>query len=114
MRTDESRYMVTHLHIRCERIKNEQIRGLTPNDKPQWDYAYDSEGPNPGRSGTFSWTIPGLWKVGDNGPTNSLPSSAKWYQDFILSPNGDFEIRKFGWDVTRYLNGTYVTNHVGP
>jgi hypothetical protein len=79
----------------------------------QWDNAYCFVGENPGRSGTFSWTIPGLWKVGDNGPTNSLPYNARWYQDFILSPNGDFEISKFGWDVTRHLDGTYTTNHVG-
>jgi hypothetical protein len=56
--------------------------------------------------GSFTWPIPGQWKIG-NGSTNSLSWSD---QVFTLGANGTFTITKFGQSVTRTVNNVITPN----
>jgi hypothetical protein len=55
--------------------------------------------------GSFTWPIPGEWKIG-NGPTNSLSWSD---QTFSLNANGTMTITKFGHSVTRTTQNVITT-----
>jgi hypothetical protein len=84
------------------------------NTTNQWDNAWWSEDFGPGPEGTFSWYIPGQWRVGTNGLAVDYVRGGAWSQSFQIFSNGDFEVSKFGWAVTRHVNGIYTTNQVGP
>ena len=54
--------------------------------------------------GGYDWNIPARWKVGNNGPTNTMPG---WVQSMLVDYNGITTINKFGWTVSRTPNGNY-------
>jgi hypothetical protein len=57
--------------------------------------------------GSFDWPIPGNWRIGGAGTTNSLTG---WDQRFELQSNGTVTIRKWGKWVTRSTNDVITTN----
>jgi hypothetical protein len=60
----------------------------------------------PWSAGGCTWQIPALWKVGDNGPTNSISG---WNQVFSMDANATITIQKFGHSVTRTTNNVITT-----
>ena len=57
--------------------------------------------PQPWSSGQISIDIPVDWKIGDNGPTNSMPG---WNQVISINGNGTVTVTKYGKTVTRDTN----------
>ena len=74
-----------------------------------WVKSYDWAPPwsavNNFSGGSYTWNIPGKWKVGGNGQTNDLANG--WDQVMTLSGNGTMTVKKFGHTVWRTINNVY-------
>jgi hypothetical protein len=63
--------------------------------------------PSPWSPGSFTWHIPALWKVGNDGSTNS---NLGWSdQVFTLGEDGTMTVAKFGHSVTRTIHNVITT-----
>jgi hypothetical protein len=70
-----------------------------------WDNAGSPTYAPPWSAGTYTWVIPGKWKI-DSGDQHDIPFSN---QSFTLDSSGTVTVTKFGHTVTRHINEQYGT-----
>jgi len=58
--------------------------------------------------GRFEWPIPAQWRIGSNGPPNSMTTG--WNQVFDIEADGTVKISKFGKWVKRTTNNVITNN----
>jgi len=61
---------------------------------------------SPWESGSFTWDIPAVWRVGDNGATNYMTG---WSQIMSIDGNGTMTVEKFNHAVVRSTNDVSTT-----
>ena len=67
---------------------------------------------NWGDGGSFTWQIPILWKLGDDGEPHHLQPSPRYDQRFEVDPDGTSRIRKFGYTIQQTTNLLYTVMEV--
>ena len=65
--------------------------------------SYVDELPKPWSHGRYQWNIPFYWSADDFVKTNRFATNVQEFE--LLSSNGDFVVRKFGWKVQRSMDG---------
>ena len=63
---------------------------------------------NWGDGGSFTWPIPILWKLGEDGEPHYLQSSPQYDQRFEVDSDGTSRIRKFGYTIQQTTNLLYT------
>ena len=59
--------------------------------------------PTPWSHGSYEWQIPFYWSADDFATTNLFATNVQEFE--LLSSNGDFVVRKFGWKAQRDTDG---------
>ena len=59
--------------------------------------------PTPWSYGSYEWQIPFYWSADDFATTNRFATNVQEFE--LLSSNGDFVVRKFGWKAQRDTDG---------
>jgi hypothetical protein len=59
--------------------------------------------PTPWSHGSYEWQIPFYWSADDFATTNRFATNVQEFE--LLSSNGDFVVRKFGWKAQRDIDG---------
>jgi hypothetical protein len=59
--------------------------------------------PTPWSHGSYEWQIPFYWSADDFATTNRFATNVQEFE--LLSSNGDFVVRKFGWKAQRDTDG---------